>query len=525
MADWWSRPLRRAGLVALVAVVCLVPAWLFADPLAYYSVYGDDWEFVASSRTFARAWENLWKPHNVHVVPAWRLWTAVVVAGAGRLQDIQPWLAGASYAVHVAVMLLAGRLVARETRRPALAVATMVFLGTSALMQEAATWFSASQASGAAFGVLMTLWYAQGWRRAGGWWRLIMIVVSTWLAGGCWTTGHVAGPIGAAYLLADGRRRCRVAALVPMAGTAVAVYVALTRASKAIAEQSTISFHGRKTEEAVAPIRGLLHTVQAVPERLLLGDLGLVAETTLGQAVVVLLGLAVLWLWTRRGNLRPNPLECAGLVMTVVSYAMLWTFRGYLPFSSLRGFMPWYETIPHVGLSLFLAGWWSGVRGVVPRGSTLPLTRAMAVGLLFCQGALVVLHQPRSQALFEDPFRVPMMVEMEKRIFPIPLLRRLRAAYFWNEAAHRQRRHLARLDHAQEIARQHGVGREVLVREYGRVIWTSPPEMEDANLLDLPWKGSVTDPQVIRRAFGKSFDLEPTPPAPWMVPNFVMPKG
>ncbi|MBX6315065.1 MAG: hypothetical protein IRY99_19445 [Isosphaeraceae bacterium] len=519
-AAWIGRPLGRWAVLALGLWVCLVPAWLFADPLENYYVYGDDWEFIASSRTFARAFENLWTPHNVHIVPAWRLWSALIVALAGRLADLQAVLAGASYAMLAAVMVLTGRLVYRETRRVPLSLATMAFLGTTSLMQPAGSWFSASQAAGAGFGVLMTLWYAQGWRRRGGAWRLAMMVLSTWIAGGSWTTGHIAGPVGAVYLFADGRRRCRWAAMAPLLGTAIAGVVVLGLGGRGIAHQSTISFHGRKAEEAIAPWQGALHTVQAIPERLILGNLGLVAETTFRQAVVLMLGLLVVWGWTRRlGGWRPNPLECAGATLVMGSYWLLWTFRGYLPFSSLRGFVPWYETIPQIGAALFAAGWWMGTRRAVPEEATVPLTRGAALGIIALQVALAVLHEPRAQALFEDPLRIGYLTEAEQKLFPIPELRRLRAVYLWGERADRQRRHLARLDHAQEIARRMGVGREALVQVFGRVLWPDPPVIEDANLLDLPWKGTETDPERIRQTLGDAFALEPEPKPPWLDPR------
>jgi len=43
---------------------------------------------------------------------------------------------------------------------------------------------------------------------------------------------------------------------------------------------STVSFHGRTLGEAARPVEGLLHTAQAIPENLILGNLGLKAQTT-----------------------------------------------------------------------------------------------------------------------------------------------------------------------------------------------------------------------------------------------------
>ena len=514
------RPVGTWAVVALWAWVCAVPAWLFADPLRGYYLWGDDWEYVAASRTWGRAFENLWTAHNVHVVPVWRVWSAAVVSTAGDLTNLPSSLAAASYLVLIGVMLLAGRLVARETKNEALALVTAAFLGTTSLMEQAGSWFSASQASGAGFGVLLTLWFVQGWRDRGGAWRLGMAVVSTWLAGGAWTTGHVAGPVAAVYLLADGRRRCVLAAAVPLVGTAVAVAVALGMGARGIDEQSTISFHGRKTEEAVSPLQGAFHTIQAIPERLVCGDLGLATETTLGQAVILVAGLAFFWAWTRRNRLWPNPMEAAGATLVVLPYWVLWTFRGYLPFSSLRGFVPWYETIPQIGAALFAAGWWSGARGAVAGGPAVPLTRLAAVGVVVFQLGLARLNEPRVQALFEDPLRIGFMNEKEKLQFPIPELRRFRAIYLWGDRADRQRRHFTRLDRAQVLARRKGVGRDVLAKVFGRVLWPNPPVIDDADLLDLPATSTGdADPDLVRSAFAPAFAAEPTTVVPWLDPT------
>ena len=48
---------------------------------------------------------------------------------------------------------------------------------------------------------------------------------------------------------------------------------------------STVSFHGRTPGEAARPVEGLLHTAQAIPENLILGNLGLKAQTTPVQGV------------------------------------------------------------------------------------------------------------------------------------------------------------------------------------------------------------------------------------------------
>src|SRR5207237_3687561 len=129
--DRWLRgPIGRLGLTIWVVLLATAPAVLFFDPagfrpnthghiprepLAFSRLFSDDVAYVAGSRTWERTVSNLLVPHNTHIVPAWRLVTWGLVAWAGSLERLPEVLAVASYAIVVAVMLLTGRLVARET--------------------------------------------------------------------------------------------------------------------------------------------------------------------------------------------------------------------------------------------------------------------------------------------------------------------------------------------------------------------------------------------------------------------------
>src|SRR5207302_6744372 len=107
------------------------------------------------------------------------------------------------------------------------------------------------------------------------------------LAGGFWTIGHLAGPVAALYLWVDGRRRCRLAATVPLAATALTVGLSLIMAGRLI--DSRVSFHGRTIRQAVNPVQGVVSTSQAIPENLVFGNLGLEVETTPIQGLVLTL--------------------------------------------------------------------------------------------------------------------------------------------------------------------------------------------------------------------------------------------
>ena len=141
--------------------------------------------------------------------------TWALVAWSGSLVKLPEVLAQAAYGILVAVMLMTGRLVARETGRAGLGLAAMAAVGTTSVMASPACWYSAGQTLWAGFGILATLWYAQCWRRRPSIAALVLAAVSAALAGWFWTIGYMAGPVAAVYLWLDGRRRCRLAAAVP----------------------------------------------------------------------------------------------------------------------------------------------------------------------------------------------------------------------------------------------------------------------------------------------------------------------
>ncbi len=514
-----DRPAGRPIVVALAAVAVFAPAYLFADPLSTYRLHSDDFAYLGASRSFSKAVSNLFIPHNTHVVPAWRMLTWVVMATAGRLGNLQTVLAGCSYAILVAAILLTARIVTRETRSTLAGLVSASAVGTTSVLMRAATWYSAGQTLWAGFGILATLWYLQGWRRTGRARDLVLAAISAWVAGGMWTIGHVAGPAGAAYLLADGRKKARIASLVPLGTTAFAVLVAAVVGGPRM--NAKISFHGRTAKDAVNFVTGATHTFQAIPETLVCGNLGLTPETTPIQGMVLSAAILGLWVWSLRPTWRPSPLEAAGGTILLASYYVEWSFRGYLPFSSLRGVVvPWYDTIPDLGMVLFLAGWWG--RAWNPQRQSRPLTRLGALTWLAIEIGLLIVHQPRVDSLFA--YGVPKMSAEEEKVYLVPWLQRLRHVALADEIARWQRRHLVRLDLAEGVARKLGIGRKLIHEAFGRVDAPELPEVYDAaELLDVPEIGTETDPIRARAALARFFVMEPEPVLP--VPETLPPKA
>ena len=564
------RPLGRPGLLLLIAAITTAPAVLFfdpvwpgehhvsRDPIDSYLIYSDDIAYIDSSRTLDRAVSHLFVPHNTHIVPAWRLSTWALVALAGKLERAPAVLAIASYSILVAVMLMTGRLIARETGRTAVGLAAMILIGTTSLMLTPATWYSAGQPFWAGFGILATLWYAQSYRRTAQKPALMLAMISAMLAGWFWTVGHLAGPVAAIYLWVDGRRRCRFAAAAPLFATAIAVGLTLALGARRI--DSTISFHGRTAREAASPVQGLFHTLQAIPENLVFGNLGLAVHTTAGQGAVLTLVLVALWLsrlWFQGRRLEQNddrgietrlartrywpvsPLEAAGAALVVGSYLVEWTFRGYMDYQYLRTinirvYVPWYDVIPQIGAVILTTCWWAETRTAmtsdVAAAKPRSLTRLASLGLLALLVTMLLLHRPRVDFLVRES--VPHLLPSEKKRFPIPGLQTMRASFLLLRQAEWQRTVLRRLDHVQEIARRMDLGRDTLRAALGHR-WLPgnrgplQPELYDfydaIALVDVPDKGRPASAMTVRVALAVFFPDEKEPRPEWIAPNVKWP--
>src|SRR5690349_14056439 len=85
LRTWIHRPAPAWTVAVCVAALLALPCWLLADELRHYGLAGDDFAYVADSRDASRLVSNLFRPHNTHVVPLFRIWTFVLVEAAGRL--------------------------------------------------------------------------------------------------------------------------------------------------------------------------------------------------------------------------------------------------------------------------------------------------------------------------------------------------------------------------------------------------------------------------------------------------------
>ena len=535
----------RLGGAALALLTLSAPWLLFFDPIPWfrnghipldplesYRLLSDDFAYVSGSRTLERTLENLFVPHNTHIVPAWRLLTWALVSASGKLSRIPETLAVASYAILVAVMVLMGRLVARESGRTCAGFAAAALVGTSSLMLAPATWYSASQPLWAGYAILAALWYAQNLRRGGTWRSVGLCAVAAAIAGWFWTVGYLAGPVASLYLWLDGRRRCRRLAAIPSLASVAAVVIASALGAAKI--DSTVSFHGRTATQAADPLQGLLHTAQAIPENLIFANLGLRARTTQAQGLILSSLFVAAWIRHRRlrgGRLAFTPLECAGAFLVFSSYLIEWTVRGYLDFDYLRTLsqihiVPWYDAIPWIGGVLFGFGWWCGP-GPADRGDQAP-RRAVPLSLLGGLAVtglvttLIVLQRPRVELLWRNS--VPPLVEAELSRFPIVELKSMRAHLLLLERAAWQRRHLRRLDLAQDLIDRLGIDLATVKQAFGRLDMPELPEVYDAaGLLRPPTRVRSHHAEEIQRGLSPLIFLEREPMPPWIPPGVPWP--
>ena len=514
-----DRPLGRGPALALGALLLCLPAWVFADGLGWFYPFDpfgsfflvlDDGPYLAESRVGSALLRHLFTPHNAHVVPVFRLWMYGLCSINGRLAELPTLLGCASYLTLVSVMISGGRLVARETRSAVAGLAAMLGLGLSTVMEPATTWFSASQATLAGFWTVLALLGLQAWRDRGRTSWLVLALVATVAAPLTWSGGYVAGPVGAAYLGATGRAAPRRLILALILGPAALGLVLVTWASRSVAPAERFEISPRTVAA------GFAHSAQAIPEVLILNNLGVDGASDARQGVALSVSLAALWGFSRRGHGPIRPLEAAGATMTVLSFLLVFIFRGRYGYDSLRD-LAWYHVLPQIGAVLFAAGWASALFGEGRDGLRIRRRDALPRPGSSLTVALVVLHLPRAQALFMA--RIPKRTGSERKNYPIPELQRLRGVFLASERAQRQRRALVRLDQAEALARRLGLSKRSIRSVFGPIglpAWPPGVTTPDAlDLLRLPHDGPPMDRSQVAR-LAPYLLPEPDPRPPWL---------
>ncbi len=363
---------RPSGAVValLIGASVVASSWmLFSEELSTYRLSGDDFIYLADSRDAKALVQNLFKPHNAHVAPLFRIWVYLLATSAGGLDKIASVFGAGAFLSLVLLMLTVGHFVSRETKSLTLGLASLALIGLSSVIEPAVAWFCASQTLWAAVLVVVALESLRNYRRTEKLPWLFVSLAFAFLAPFFWSGGYSAGLVCAVYLWTDGRKAMRRAAAAPLAATAVAGILALI-----------IALGYTKTTQ-VSPLGSLIqfrtgvgHSSRAFVEGLVLGNLGLDASSSLSQGVILSALAALLWIGSMGWKMRPSPLEAAGLVLIASTLGMAFTFRAGEPYEILRN-LGWYLAMPQVGFVLFLAG-------LASRKSSAPAP--YRIGMLFC---------------------------------------------------------------------------------------------------------------------------------------------
>ena len=392
--SWMDRPAPSWTIALCIMALLALPCWLLGDQLRHFCLAGDDFAYVADSRDASRLASNLFKPHNTHVVPLFRIWTFALVKAAGRLSNFATALGVGSYLTFSLSLLAIRHLVVRVTRSQAAGLIAMAMLGLSTVMESVVVWYSAGQALCAGTSIVASLIAIESWLSQGKVWSLALAVAASLAAPGIWMGGLVAGPAAAAYLWFAGRRTSKRAAV---AFLMVSVCLAGPLLASVSNEMQRLSQPAdRRTGTAAKALEAVRSTCMAIPETLVFRNLGIDAPLTAPQGLVICLAIA--WFWFRGGLRRPNRFEAAGAVLVVGSYLMVYFFRGYMAYEHMR-VVGWYNAIPEIGAILFVAGWWARWRGSDAAEPTAEPSRwtfrcLMAVVSVTC--CLLVLHLPRA---------------------------------------------------------------------------------------------------------------------------------
>lgn len=511
-----ERECRNARWVFSVLVgagICAAPALLWGGAWKSYFLHLDDWVYLSGSRTGQALVANLFRPHNAHVVPFFRVETFLLSTLAGRLHNLPTVLGLANYATLILAMLGVGHLAAHETRRTAIGLGAMAAVGLSTVLGPAVLWYAASQALMAGVLVVLMLVALQEWRNRGGWAFLVVAGLAAIAAPLCWSAGYAAGPTALAYLWPGGKRGPRIVGVIFLASSVLV----------GSASWTVLGPDGRKEAgEGLGPLIGRIpagagHTAQAIPEILVLNNLGLDARTEEIQGRTLCALVLAAWYVsslrsrraartsgpTRAGNLVPglSPLEAAGAMLVLVDFGMVYTARGGYTFENLRP-LGWYHAMPQLGAVLIAAGWWAGGDlGPGPRPLNPPTLRELG-WVLGIAAVLILLQWPRAQrVLFDyDGAAAPVGGEGSGASRPAGAV----SLADLTARAASQRKVLARLDRLEEFARAKGIGRSGLRRVLGRVMVPGMPDvvpdLDAVGLLRIPETGRLDDADDIRAA-------------------------
>ncbi len=400
----------RAGprmTIVLIGLVYLASFTLYARPLLQAALLQDDFQILDQSWTWARTRAALWQPHNEHFMPLGRLLTCGLVWIGGPITHMPFVCALLGPLALWSGMGLLYVFVRRELGSPLYALLAMTLFGVSCIYQQAIWWFAASFSVLAMDTLLLGLLAAQRWKQTSRIRYLLLSAMASFLAPSWFASGVLVGPFCAVYLFPQHLRaggRAVLALAIPLAGTALALFIIVTTSAEQI--QHLEHYQGHTATEAFDLSTGLADTARSLVDNLLPGLIGVGAlEWTAPWPVVavVLLTLGVLAGWWWRQAPRPQLLRL-GTALVLCSYVLTYSVRALWPYEELMTTATWtrYHLLPQLGLTLFVVGGLPGRAGkwFLPAES-LSRAQVRVLGLMIALGCLLQL--PRGLFTYFGP--------------------------------------------------------------------------------------------------------------------------
>jgi hypothetical protein len=307
----------------------------------------------------------------------------------------------------------------------------VVLFGVTAVYAQAVYWFAAAYSVVALDTLLLALLAAQAYRRrptagaiqdlddpysarraarGNGLPYLVLCTILCALAAGWFASGVLAGPLCCLYLLPAepggtftsfrARLRFWLVRLTPLLGTVAFLAFSLPHNARTIMHLEHYEMQHTNALEAFRPDKGLLSTLRALVENLLLGLVG-VWETRVDwwivACVLVVLAVAGYW-WWHGARPRHRRLMLLGLGLIFANYWLVFSARSRwadYPDVLMCG-ASWcrYNLGPQLGLVFFFCG---GLAGRYLRaGSDGRLTWGQVTGLAALIGLCFLIQAPRA---------------------------------------------------------------------------------------------------------------------------------
>jgi hypothetical protein len=436
MTDSPPQPARPSlAVVGLLCAAAVAAFLLNGFRVAWPVLQGDDFQIVGQSWTWAKTWDGIWVPQNEHAMPLGRVLTRLLIMAAGRPTNLAQTTALVGPCALLLGLPLVYFFVKRELGHPFFGLLAVILFGVTAAYVQAIYWFAAAYSVLALDTLLLALLAAQAYRlwdrpllpielsdpddaysasrlricRINRLTYLILCAVLCALAPGWFASGILVGPLCCLYLFPaepgtsfptlGERLRYWLLRLTPMLGTVVFLALSLPHNARTIMHLQHYEMQETNALEAFRPDKGLLYTLRALVENLLLSQVG-VWQIRIDWWIVICV-LVVLfvggWLWWRGARPSDRRLMLLGLGLIFASYWLVFSARSRWaddPNTLMCG-AAWcrYNLGPQLGLAFFFCG---GLPGRYSQARVDgPLSRRQVAGLAALIMLFFVIQAPR----------------------------------------------------------------------------------------------------------------------------------